>query len=232
MAEYILVDDAQWESVKASQNGDGTATFWANSFLPMFRRICAIADYLRADGTIPIAGATLHGTASGSGAAVVGMPATAVNGWAGGTLFAFLEAFGTSIVASDAAKVAKTGDIINGAIVCGANGRVQFRPPAPLPDSATHTMTLGNDFYTAPNISQNTLYTIPNPSASGQWFVARRTVVGSGFNASFARVSGVTIGILPNTGKSALLFVSQGDGLFGFEWSAWPLGGNALVFGS
>jgi hypothetical protein len=156
--------------------------------------------------------------------------------WTGGTLRDFLVAFESAASATAAAvalKAAKAGDTITGPFVfSGSNARIQYRAPMSLPNTATHTMTLNTEFFSAANVSQNSLYTIPNPTAAGQWFVARRQVVGSGSNASFARADATTIGILPDTGKAALLFVSQSNGGGGWEWSAWPLGGTPTIIGS
>jgi len=51
VAEYVLPDSPAWDEVKAAQNGDGTGTFWANSFLPLWGRLSAITEYLEYDET-------------------------------------------------------------------------------------------------------------------------------------------------------------------------------------
>lgn len=68
MAEYTLVDSPAWDTVSASQNGDGTSTFWTNSFLPMFGRLSALAEYLDYNGDK--LGTTLTGTEIEMGASI------------------------------------------------------------------------------------------------------------------------------------------------------------------
>jgi hypothetical protein len=54
MAEYLLMSSPAWDPVYASQNGDGTGTFWANSFLPLWGRVSAIAEFISPGASPPI----------------------------------------------------------------------------------------------------------------------------------------------------------------------------------
>jgi hypothetical protein len=60
MAETLLVEAASWGSVYRSFNGDGTSSYWANSFLPIWGRLCALAEYLEYD--VSKVGSTLTGS--------------------------------------------------------------------------------------------------------------------------------------------------------------------------
>ncbi len=232
MAETILVASPSWNPTYRSFNGDGTATYWANSFLPLWGRVCAIAAYLRADETIPVAGATLHGYATGSGADLIGMPATALGGWdgTGGSLFDFLDNFGDTFLALADAVALKAGSTIAGPFIfAGNNARIQYRAPSDLPDTASHTMTLAYDFADIPNVSQTSIYTLPNPSAAGQWVIVRRLTVGSGQLARVVRVDNTILASFPNSGSGTVLFISESDGGSGFQWTAFMPGGVATI---
>ncbi len=65
MAEYVLVDAPAWDTVKAAQNGDGTGTYWANSFLPFWGRFCALVDYICPGASPPLGTYTLKRTFTG-----------------------------------------------------------------------------------------------------------------------------------------------------------------------
>jgi hypothetical protein len=181
---------------------------------------------------LPLVDTTVSGTGTvNDGASRVGLAAFA--SWVGGDLRSFLVAFEAAASATAAAvatKVAKAGDTITGLLVfSGASAQIQYRLPTTLPDAASTTLTLNFDFATVPNVSQNSVYDIPNPTTPGRWFVVRRLVTGSGFAAAFRRIDTTTLGTLPDTGEGSLLFVSQSDGGSGFEWSAWPYGGAATA---
>ena len=232
MAETVVVEAASWGSVYRSFNGDGTATFWANSFLPLWGRVCAIAAYLRDDETIPVAGATLQGFDTGDGASLIGMPATAMGGWAGGTLFAFLDGLGDSLLAFIDTVALKGGSTITGPFIfSGSTARVVYREPVTLSGS-TSTLTLDFDFGIVPDAASPRIYTIPAATSKGQWFVARRNVVGGGANVNFARVDTTNLCTLPNSAIGWVMFVAQDNGAGGIEWSAWAWGGAATVHGS
>jgi hypothetical protein len=171
------------------------------------------------------------GGAVNDGALRIGLAAFA--SWGGGNLRDFLVAFEAAANATSVAvatKVAKAGDTVTGLLAfSGASAQIQYRAPIELPDAASTTLTLNFDFATVPNVSQNSVYDIPDPTTAGRWFVVRRLVTGSGFAAAFRRIDTTTLGTLPDTGEGSLLFVSQSDGGSGFEWSAWPYGGNATA---
>jgi len=232
MAETLLVESASWNGTYRSFNGDGTATFWANSFLPLWGRVCAIAAYLRTDATIPVAGATLQGYTTGSGATLIGMPATDVGGWSGGNLFTFLDTFGDAFLAFVSTVALKAGSTITGPFIfSGSTARVVYREPVTLSGS-TSTLTLNFDYGIVPDAATPRTYTIPAPTSKGQWFVVRRNVVGGGNNVVFERVSTTQVGTLPNSGIGWILFVAQDDGGGTAEWSAWAWGGAATALGS
>lgn len=100
MAEYALAHAPAWNTVYASQIGDGTATFWANSFLPLWGRFCNVARYLVSSGTVPTSGPSLD-----TQGALVGDPdGTTLIGWSGfaptpqSTLRGVLETIITQLV--------------------------------------------------------------------------------------------------------------------------------------
>lgn len=232
MATYILTDTPDDGEVKANQNGDGTANFWAETLIPFWSQFCAVKKYLRADSSLDLTKSLSNHTA-GNGAALIGMPPTTIGGWTGGTLYAFLEAAFTMVVAGLAGKVAKAGDTVTGELAfIGSSARVRYREPVTLADNTAVMLTLNFDFAKVPNVSAPSIYTIPNVSEKGQWFVARRNVVGSGHNAAFARANTTTIGTLGNSAIGWIMFVSQDDGSGGVEWSAWAWGGGGAAFGS
>ncbi|MBK9263064.1 MAG: hypothetical protein IPM54_25080 [Polyangiaceae bacterium] len=228
MAETLLVESPTWNGTYRSFNGDGTSTFWTNSFLPLWGRLCAIARYLRTDATIPIAGVTLQGITAGSGANLIGMPPSSIGGWnpgseGVGTLFAFLEASFGAIFALDALKLPLAGGVMTGPLV--------FREPVTL-SSSSGTLTLNFEFGIVPDAAAPRTYTVPAPSYKGQWFILRRNVVGGGNNVVIQRVDTTNIGTLPNSGIGWILFAAQDDGASGMEWSAWLWGGDATALGS
>jgi hypothetical protein len=197
-----------------------------------------------AGSTIALGAGTAHGliwpsptiNSPGAGQANDGVSKIGIGAfasWGGGTLRDFLVAFEAAASATSTAvatKVAKAGDTVTGLLVfSGASAQIQYRLPIELPDAASTTLTLNFDFATVPNVSQNSVYDIPNPTTAGRWFVVRRLVTGSGFAAAFRRIDTTTLGTLPDTGEGSLLFVSQSDGGSGFEWSAWPYGGDATA---
>jgi hypothetical protein len=196
--------------------------------------VCAIAAYLRDDETIPVAGATLQGYATGNGAALIGMPATALGGWDGtsGSLFTFLDTFGNAFLAFADTVALKAGSTFTGPLLfSGTNARVVYREPVTL-SSSTSTLTLNFDFGIVPDAASPRTYTIPAATSKGQWFVARRNVVGGGNNVVFSRVDTTNIGTLPNTGEGWIMFVAQDNGGGSPEWSAWAWGGAATALGS
>lgn len=90
MAEYVLTGSRSWDTTYAAQNGDGTGTFWANSFLPFFNRMTTLAYYLVEGGAVPASGASLNTQTGAGGASLVGAPAYA--SLPAGTLAAQLQA--------------------------------------------------------------------------------------------------------------------------------------------
>lgn len=123
MAEYTLVGTRAWPTVKAAQNGDGTSTFWANSFLPQFDRIVAIATYLVESGTVPTTGASLdsQGAAPGDpdGTSLIGFSGYSVA--SAGTLRDLLEI----IIDMLGAKVSKSGSTMTGNLVMSGSTYIE-----------------------------------------------------------------------------------------------------------
>jgi hypothetical protein len=94
MAEYVLTGSRSWDTTYAAQNGDGTGTFWANSFLPFFNRMTTLAYYLVEGGAVPASGASLNTQTGAGGASLVGFAGYTSGGttFAAGTLKTTLEA--------------------------------------------------------------------------------------------------------------------------------------------
>ena len=167
MAEYTLVEAPALNAVKASLNGDGTGTFWANSWLPLWGQFSAVKKYVKSDYAIDFT-KSLDGTASGNGAALVGMPASTGSSWAGGTLFSFLD-----------------GLLGRPLKISGTNAGIRYRTPTLLPDADT-TLTLNTDFYFIDTLSAARTYTLPAPDSVGQTVTISMTSAG-GFTANIKR---------------------------------------------
>lgn len=220
MATYVLTDTPDDGEVKANQNGDGTANFWAETLIPFWSQFCAVKQYLRADSSIDLT-KSLSSYTTGNGATLIGMPATAIGGWSGGTLFDFLEAAFTAIFALDGAKLPLAGGVMTGAIT--------FRAPANLPNTATHTMTLAYEFANIPDVTQVSVYTAPNPSSEGRWFFVRRKEFANSNVARVVRANGDILASFPASGFGAALFVSESDGGGGFRWTCFSATGVAAA---
>lgn len=136
MATYSLVHSPAWNTVKASQVGDGTAGFWVDTFIPLWERFCNVARYLREGGTIPTTGPSLDS----QGASLGDPDGTTLLGWSGygptpqSTVRALLEI----LIDQIGAKVALNGaDAMTGAlrapefIVTDGSNTVTLLPRAP-----------------------------------------------------------------------------------------------------
>ncbi len=124
MAEYALSHAPAWDTVYASQNGDGTGTFWANSFLPQWGRISNIARYLVSSGTLPTSGASLNSQTNPDGTSLIGFLTYTFGGLTipTGTLRAALE----NLIAVVDARLEKAGGTMTGDLTMGASAEIKL----------------------------------------------------------------------------------------------------------
>lgn len=121
------------------------------------------------------------------------------------------------------------GGTITGAVTHSGNNAYTVERCGALNDTATQTFTGTNKhhFY-CPDVSQDSTYTVANPTAEGQWFVVSRRRSLNAFLADFKRVDTDQIVRFPASAKSwALIRASNQDG-DGLKWHADQYGGDAI----
>lgn len=128
MAEYVYTGTRAWSTVKASQNGDGTGTFWERSFLPLADRVYSLGKAFTASGT-PSLTVSLDAysavPADPDGTSLVGLGAISGTGWTGGLLRTVMEAMVAMIDTLSNDKVDKGGDTMTGGLAIGSSGSPQ-----------------------------------------------------------------------------------------------------------
>lgn len=168
MAEYALAHAPAWNTVYASQIGDGTATFWANSFLPLWGRFCNVARYLVSSGTVPTSGPSLD-----TQGALVGDPdGTTLIGWSGfgPTLQSTLRGVLETIITQLVGKVGIDGsDTMTGTLVA----------PNVNINNAGNTITLASRSKTVTDGS-------PMSANQTQWIATSSAEVGALVNTAVA----------------------------------------------
>jgi hypothetical protein len=208
MAEYALSHSPSWGTVYASLNGDGTSTFWANSWLPQWGRLCNIARFLVSTGTIPTSGATLDAQAAPSGATLVGMGPTTTAGWPGGTLFAFLDALFTLVDDLSNDKLDKAGGTVTGPVLfSGSTARVRHRSVSNLTNADSTFGPTADVFvtYSAIGAGVTRTYTVNTSTAPAMLDGEEIRIINRGTSNATAQI------VIAQEGGSVLGTFTAGD---------------------
>jgi hypothetical protein len=226
MAEYILTGSRAWPTVYASQNGDGTGTFWANSFLPFFDRLTNLAHYLVEGGAVPASGVSLNSQTGAGGASLVGVPAYAGAGftWSAGTLGVTLEAMAAYF---DSFIPAAGGTVTGNLFIEGrlsATGRFSSQEPVVL--TAT-TQTVGpadGSVFRIPAAGANIEITVNTTGILANEEIEFRYEGGAN-TATIQRSGGVDLAVLGGTSGFAAVRLVE----FGGAWSVKYVTGDAVA---
>ena len=118
------------------------------------------------------------------------------------------------------------GTMVGPVVHSGTTADVTRRVTA-LSDTATQTITgTDRDLWYCLDVSQNSTYTVADPTAAGKSFVISRRNVGGGFAAAIRRADASLMATLPDAGASWVRFWSHAhDGVL--MWHAEEWGGAA-----